>query len=117
MKCSTNAAKLEWNVTIPHYGRSWSRELSYLGTAEMATPIEPMDMAITLHISRSLNESLVLPLVSMITTHTVTIELNKTVIRCDGKSLRDDAVLGSASVQLILIGDSDGRINSRFMMT
>ena len=54
VKCSTSADKLEWNA---HYGRSWSRELSYLGTAEMATPIESMNMAITLHISRSLNES------------------------------------------------------------
>ena len=114
MKCSTSADVLDWNVTVPHYEKSWSRALSYIGTAEMATPItDPMNTTVNLYISRSLNETLALPLISTLSTHTVTVELNETVIICTGKTLRDNTVLGNASVQVILIGDNDGNINSR----
>lgn len=114
VKCSTSADTLEWNVTIPYYQRSWSRTLSYVGTVEMATPItDPRNMTVNLHISRSLNETLALPLISILSTRTVTVELNETVIICTGKTLRDITILGSASVQVILIGDNDGNINSR----
>ena len=114
VKCSTSADKLEWNVTIPYYEKLWSRTLSYIGTAEMATPItDSMNTTVNLHISRSLNETLALPLISILSTRTVTVELNKTVIICTGKTLRDNTVLGSASVQVILIGDNDGNVNSR----
>ena len=116
VKCSTRIEKLEWNATIPYYQRSWPRTLSYIGTAEMTTSItDPRNMTINLHISRSLNETLALPLISILSTRTVTVtvELNETLIICTGKTLRDNTVLGSASVQVILIGDNDGNVNSR----
>lgn len=112
--CSTSAELLRWNITLLHSDsfnnqRIFVRDLSYIGTAIMATPIST---ALTiLNISRSLNTSSPLPLISTIFTNNTTTDLNGTVMTCSGTPLRSSEVY---SVEVILIGNNTGNINSRF---
>ena len=85
--CRTSADLLQWNVTLLHPSpqRMFVRQLSYIGTAQMEQPIKTN--LTTLSISRSLDNSSHLPLVSTVSTDNVTIDLNGTMITCSGMSL------------------------------
>ena len=115
--CSTSAELLRWNITLLHSDsfnnqRTYIRDLSYIGTAIMATPIST---ALTiLKISRSLNTSSPLPLISTIFTDNATTDLNGTVMTCSETPLRSSEVL--ACVEVILIGNNTGNVNSRFIV-
>ena len=115
VKCSTSADLLQWNVTIPTYQRTWTRELSRVGKARTS---EQISTSLTsLNVTRTLNNSLTLPLVSKIIADNVATDLNETEIVCQAKSADRDnnnTILASAGVQIILpIGSN---INSRFSL-
>ena len=76
--CSTSADILRWNVTVPlsQTRRVFQRQLSHIGTIQMVMPI--MTALTTLNVSRSLNNSWPLPLVSTIFTDNATADLNRT---------------------------------------
>lgn len=78
--CSTNASLMQWSVTVPRYDTTETRLLQYSGTAQRTTPI--MIGLITFNISRMLDESLTLPLVSTIISNGVTTDVNGTVVIC-----------------------------------
>ena len=113
-KCSTNANLLRWNVTLLHNDsvldqRTFIRTLSRMGTAMAASPISTA--LTTLNISRSLNESSPLPLISMISTDNTSTDLNGTVITCSAVG-----TLINARLVIFLFGNNIGSINSRFML-
>ena len=86
--CRTSADLLQWNVTLRHPSpqRMFERTLSAnFGTIRMEQPI--ITNLTTLSISRSLDNSSHLPLISTISTDNVTTDLNGTVITCSGISM------------------------------
>ena len=107
--CSTGADKLQWTVASPQYP-VLSRGLSKRGTADMATPISTN--LTTLHVSRSLNENLSLPLISTISTDNATADLNGTIITCSAETLSGGQILANDSLQIILAGNNSGNIHS-----
>ena len=84
--CRTSADLLQWNVTLLHPSpqRTFERTLSKFGTILMEVPI--LTNLTILYVSRSLDSSSPLPLVSTISTDNVTTDLNGTVITCSGMS-------------------------------
>ncbi len=80
LTCSTNANLMQWSVTVPYYGATKTRSLQFSGTAQRATPI--VIGSTTFNISRRLNESLILPLVSTIVTDGTTANINGTLVIC-----------------------------------
>ena len=94
---------LKWTVTIPSYQRTWIRSIIY----DSMTMAPPVLLNLTnLNISRSF------PLSSMIFTDNATADLNGTMITCSGQDFGSVA-MASASVQIILIGNYHGAVNSR----
>ena len=122
--CSTNADLLQWNITLrndpPNNQRTFERDLSYFGTAKMALPISTA--LTTLNVSRSLNKSSPLPLISTISTDNTTIDVNGTVITCSPVSgcigtvitCSESAFLETDSVEIFLVENSIGSSNSKF---
>jgi formyltetrahydrofolate synthetase len=83
----------------------------------METPI--MTNLTTLRITRSLDSSSSLPLVSTISTDNVTTDFNGTMITCSGMSIMT-GLLATENVELILIGIQNIRSkinNGRFVLT
>ena len=111
--CRTSADILRWNVTVPlsQTQRVFQRQLSHIGTIQMVMPI--MTALTTLNVSRSLNNSWPLPLVSTIFTDNATADLNGTTMTCSAVSkLNGDQVL--ASVETLFVEHESGNIdNSR----
>ena len=85
--CRTSTDLLQWNVTLRHPSpqRMFERTLSKFGTILMEVPI--LTNLTILYVSRSLDSSSSLPLVSTISIDNVTTDLNGTVITCSGMSL------------------------------
>ena len=85
--CSTSADLLQWNIALRHPSpqRTFERTLSHFGTVRMEAPI--ITNLTTLTVSRSLDISSHLPLISTISTDNVTTDLNGTVITCSGMSM------------------------------
>ena len=77
--CKSNVSLIRWNVTVPQYQQLWSRDLSYTGTARTTTPLQ-MDETIVINISRTLDETLALPLISVMLSDNVTASINGTSI-------------------------------------
>ena len=80
LTCSTNASLMQWSVTVPRYELTETRRLQYSGTARRATSI--IIGSITFNISRTLDESMALPLISTIITNSVTTDINGTLVNC-----------------------------------
>ena len=93
---------LEWNITIPSYHTTQTR--SIIGDSMTMAPPILLNLT-TLNISRSF------PLSSMIFTDNATADLNGTMITCSGQDF-GSGVMASASVQIILIGNNHGAVNS-----
>ena len=72
---------MRWSVLAPQYDGEWTRTLSDIGMAQSTTPIW-IDESTILNISRILDETLALPLVSMMLSDNVTPSINGTSIRC-----------------------------------
>jgi hypothetical protein len=118
--CSTSADLLHWNVALLHPSpqRTFERILTYIGTIRMETPI--MTNLTTLRITRSLDSSSSLPLVSTITTENVTTDLNGTMITCSGMLNMMIGPLATENVEVILIGIQKNRSrinNGKFVLT
>ena len=114
--CRTSADVLRWNVTVPlsQTQTMFERQLTYIGTIRMETPISTA--LTTLNVSRSLNDNSSLPLISMISTDNATTDLNGTIMICSGGSRLNRELLATASVEIILVGNKNGNINnSRFI--
>jgi hypothetical protein len=108
IRCNTSSAVLlEWSVTVPGSSsleaetRSFERESSRV----TATPII-VNTAILI-ISRSF------PLVSEIYTDNATADLNGVLITCTEYASLIGTDSTSASIQIILIGNNGGNVNSR----
>ena len=100
--CSTSAGLLHWNVTLRHPSaqKMFERTLSAnFGTIRMEQPI--ITNLTTLSVSRSLDNSSSLPLVSTISTNNVTTDLNGTMITCLGMSLMM-GLLATENVEVII---------------
>ena len=115
--CSTSADTLRWNVAMasPQYLTVFTRGLTKRGTGQSAQPISTN--LTTLYISRSLNESSSLPLMSMILTDNATADLNGTIITCLAETGGQSLV--NASLQIILTGNNNnngGNINSGLLI-
>ena len=104
--CSTSGDLLHWNVT--HAQRTSARHLSYIGTVQMEEPI--IITLTTLNVSRSLNNSSPLPLISMISTNNSKADLNGTIITCSGLSYTQ--LLATDSVEILLVGNKSDNVNS-----
>ena len=111
--CRTSADLLHWNITLLHLSpqRMFERTLSYIGTIQMEAPI--VTNLTTLYVSRSLNSSSPLPLVSTIFTNNVTTDLNGIMITCSGMSTMM-GLLATENVDVIIIGMTNirSRINN-----
>ena len=107
--CSTSADLIRWNITVPllQNQRTFERQLSYIGTIRMAAPI--ITTLTILNVSRALNSSSPLPLISTISTDNTTADLNGTIMTCSGL---DRELLATASVEIILVGNKGGKINN-----
>ena len=79
--CKSNASFIRWNVTVPQYQQSWSRVLSYIGRVRRTTPLQ-IDETTVINISRTLDETLALPLISVMLSDNVTASINGTSISC-----------------------------------
>ena len=106
LTCSTNASLMQWSVTVPRYGTTETRLLQYSGTAQRATPI--VIGSITFDISRMLDESLTLPLVSTIISDGVTTDVNGTMVICseigtNSQLLASIHIIGSESKLKMII--------------
>ena len=108
--CSTSADTLRWTVASPQHLMAFSRGVTKRGTAEMATPIST-NLTI-IYVSRSLNDSSSLSLMSTLSTDNATADLNETIIICSAEMGGES--LYNASLQIILAGNNSGDINSRF---
>ena len=107
--CKSNSSLIEWNVTVPLYQRSWIRTLSYIGTAQRTTPIQ-IDETTMFNISRSLDETMPLPLISVILSDNVTASVNKTIISCTGyDNLFNELIMNTLTTQVHII-DSEPRV-------
>ena len=106
--CRTSADILRWNVTLPLSQRTFVRRLTYIGTIQMEAPI--ITAMTTLNISRSLNNSSPLPLVSIISTDNTTADLNGTVITCTAQSRVE--LLTTDSVEITVIHMNSGNIDN-----
>ena len=120
--CRTSADLLHWNITLHHSSaqRMFLRTLSYIGTIQMETPI--ITNLTTLYVSRSLNISSPLPLVSMISTDNVTTDLNGTMITCSGISMMTGlSAIATDNVEVIILTGMTNirsRINNgRYILT
>ena len=102
VKCNSTAYLLEWRILDNH--RVITRSFQVDGIRTMATPISVNST--TLNVSRSL------PLVSTIFTDNTTADFNGTVITCSEQAI-NATTLSSASVQIILVGNIGGSVNSR----
>ena len=109
--CSTSGDLLHWNVT--HAQRTSARHLSYIGTVQMEEPI--IITLTTLNVSRSLNNSLPLPLISMIFTNNSNVDLNGTMITCSGLSYTQ--LLATDSVEIFLVGNNGASINNSMFIS
>ena len=81
LTCKSNASFIEWNVTVPQYQWSLTRLLSNIGTAHSILPIWINESTI-FNISKMFNETMTLPLISMMFSNNVTTSINGTLIRC-----------------------------------
>ena len=79
--CKSNASLIRWNVTVPQYRKLWIRGLSYIGAARRTTPIQ-IDETTVINISRTLDVTLALPLISVMLSDNVTASINGTSISC-----------------------------------
>jgi hypothetical protein len=113
LKCNTSADTLRWIVDSPQLPMVFSRGVTKLGTADMTTPISTT--LTTLYISRSLNESSSLPLMSTMSTNNATADLNGTVITCTAEIAGQS--LTNASLLIILAGNNSGNIISGLFMS
>ena len=84
------------------------RGVTKLGTSDMATPI--LTTLTTLYVSRSLNGSSSLPLMSTLSANNATADLNGTVITCAAETAGQS--LTNASLLLILARNNSGNVNS-----
>ena len=109
IKCSTSADILRWTVVSQSQPPMVLRRgVTKHGTADTVTAISII--LTTLHISRSLNENLSLPLMSTMSTNNATADLNGTVITCSAETAGQS--LTNASLLLILARNNSGNINS-----
>ena len=106
VKCNTTADLLIWRVTDPSNQRNITRSFQVDSTRMMTDPISVNST--TLSISRSL------PLVSMIFTDNTTAGFNGGVITCSERT-KNGMTLSSASVQIILVGNNGGNVNSKLI--
>ena len=104
--CSTSGDILHWNVTRAQ--RTFVRQVSYIGTIQMEEPIRIT--LTTLYVSRSLNSSSSLPLISTLSTNSSKADLNGTVITCSG--LSHTQILATDRVEVLLIGNNSGSVNN-----
>ena len=113
--CSTSADLLRWNVTVPlsQTQRVFERSLPLSGKIQIVTPI--MTALTTLNVSRLLNNSWPLPLVSMISTDNATADLNGTTMTCSAISMMNRELLESESAEILLVGNSGNIDNSRYI--
>ena len=97
--CTTTAEldTLQWTAFSPQYPTTFIRGLSKRGTAQPAQPL--LTNLTTLYISRSLNETLSLPLMSTIFTDNATADLNGTIVTC--LAVTAGQPLANASLQTI----------------
>ena len=112
--CRTSADLLHWNVTLRHPSpkRIFERTLSYIGSIQMERPM--MTNLTILNVSRSLDNSSSLPLVSTIVTNNVTTDLNGTMITCSGMSMMM-GLLATDNVKVIIttgMRNTRSRINN-----
>ena len=99
---------LEWSITSPSHPTTQTRSIVGDSTHGDNTTVMVASILVnltTLNISRSF------PLSSMIVTDHATAGLNETVINCTGQDFGSGAT-ASASVQIILIGNNHGAVNS-----
>ena len=115
VKCSTSADILRWtvNVSRSQTPRVLRRGVTKLGTADTATTI-PTTLT-TLYVSRSLNESSSLPLMSTLSTDNATADLNETTITCSADMAGQS--LANASLLIILARNISGNINCELFIT
>ena len=112
--CRTSADVLRWIITLlhndsqPHNQRTFVRQLSYLGTLQIEQPI--ITALTILNVSRSLNDTSPLPLISIISTGNTTVDLNGTVITCSGEMMGLLPV--TDTTEIILIGNNSGSLNN-----
>lgn len=111
--CSTSADVLRWNVTVPlsQTQRVFERRLPHFSAIQIVTPI--MTALTTLNVSKLLNNSWPLPLVSTISTNNATADLNGTTMTCSAASRMNREFLASASAEILLVGNSGNIGNSR----
>ena len=116
--CRTSADVLRWIITLlhndsqPHNQRTFVRQLSYLGTLQMEQPI--ITALTILNVSRSLNDTSPLPLISTISTGNTTVDLNGTVITCSGETTGLLPV--TDTIEIILIGNNSGSLNNSMLV-
>ena len=99
---------LEWSITSPSHPTTLTRSIIGDSTPDDGTTVMVALILVnltTLNISRSF------PLSSMIFTDHATAGLNETVITCTGLDFGSGA-MASAGVQIILIGNNHGAVNS-----
>ena len=106
LTCNANASFLEWSVTVPHYQITKTRLLSNTGTAKRRAPI--IINSTTFNITRNIDESLNLPLISMISTDNVTARLNGTVIGCSEILIGEIDMIITLSTSIHIINDGAG---------
>ena len=95
---------LEWSITSPSHPITQTR--SIIGHSRTVMPAPISINSTSLNISRSF------PLSSMIFTDHTTADLNEAVINCSGRDFGTGARV-SASVLIIIVGNSHGAVNSR----
>ena len=113
LTCSANASFLQWSVTVPHHQITRTRFLSYIGTAQRATPI--IINATMFNITRTFDRTLTFPLISMILADSVTAKLNGTMINCSEihvHALQNITmnILISKRIHVIANGDNHGMV-------
>ena len=106
VKCNTTADLLEWSVTDPSNQRNVTRAFQSDDRRMTTTSISVNST--TLNISRSP------PLVSTIFTDNTTAGFNRSVITCSEQT-ENGKTLSSASVQIILVGNNGGNVNSKLI--
>ena len=72
---------MEWNVTVPQYQRSSREVLSRFGTTQRTVQLR-IDESNIFNISKLFDESLTLPLASVMFSDNVTDSINGTLISC-----------------------------------
>ena len=102
--CSTSRDILHWNVTCAQ--RTFVRQVSYIGTIQMEEPIRIT--LTTLYVSRSLDNSSSLSLMSTLSTNSSKADLKGTMITCSGLSYTQ--LLATDSVEILLVGNNSGSV-------